>query len=112
MPLRLPNLGSTHLMLLFSSSTGSNALRQHLKDDVRIHGIINEGGQAPNVVPDLASARFYFRAKDRKYLNEMFQKILKIAEGAALMTGAKMEWRKLRTLQRQSCTEQKTRRPL
>ncbi len=88
-----PELGINALDAVIQLFNGINALRQHLKDDVRIHGIINEGGQAPNVVPDLASARFYFRAKDRKYLNEMFQKILKIAEGAALMTGAKMEWR-------------------
>ncbi|HOO33418.1 MAG TPA: M20 family metallopeptidase [Thermotogota bacterium] len=88
-----PELGINALDAVIQLFNGINALRQHLKDDVRIHGIISDGGKTPNVVPDLASARFYFRAKDRKYLNEMFQKILKIAEGAALMTGAKMEWR-------------------
>jgi amidohydrolase len=88
-----PELGINALDAVIQLFNGINALRQHLKDDIRIHGIINKGGLAPNIVPDLASARFYFRAKDRKYLNEMFQKILKIAEGAALMTGAKMEWK-------------------
>lgn len=88
-----PELGINALDSVIQLFNGINALRQHLKDDVRIHGIINDGGLAPNIVPDKASARFYFRAKERKYLDEMFSKILNIAEGAALMTGAKMESR-------------------
>jgi len=88
-----PELGINALDSVILLFNGINALRQHLIDDVRIHGIINDGGQTPNVVPDKASARFYFRAKERKYLNQMFTKIIHIAEGAALMTGAKMEWR-------------------
>jgi len=88
-----PELGVNALDSVIQLFNGINALRQHLKDDVRIHGIINDGGQAPNIVPDRASARFYFRAKERSYLNEMFKKILRIAEGAALMSGAWMEWK-------------------
>lgn len=87
-----PELGINALDSVIQLFNGINALRQHLKDDVRIHGIINDGGLAPNIVPDRAVARFYFRAKERKYLNEMFGKILSIAQGAALMSGAKMEW--------------------
>ena len=72
---------------------GINALRQHLKDDVRIHGIISEGGTAPNVVPERAVARFYFRAASRAYLDEVRERILQAARGAALMTGTAVEWR-------------------
>ena len=73
---------------------GINALREHLKDDVRIHGIISEGGTAANIVPERAAARFYFRASTRAYLDEVAAKIFKIAEGAALMTGTTVQWDK------------------
>ncbi|HML37704.1 MAG TPA: M20 family metallopeptidase [Bacillota bacterium] len=67
---------------------GLNALRQHLKSDVRIHGIISNGGAAPNVVPDYAEAKFYFRAKEKEYLETVVAKAKECAEGAAKMTGA------------------------
>lgn len=76
------------VLLLFN---GINALRQHVKSDVRIHGIITNGGAAPNIVPDKAVARFYVRAKERSYLNEVVEKIMNIAQGAALMTGSTVE---------------------
>ncbi len=83
-----PHLGINALDAVIQVFNGINALRQHLTEDVRIHGIITEGGKAPNVVPDLAQARFYLRARDRKYLNEVVAKFKKICEGASLMTGA------------------------
>lgn len=67
---------------------GLNALRQHLKSDVRIHGIISNGGTAPNIVPDYAEAKFYFRAKEKEYLETVIAKAKECAEGAAKMTGA------------------------
>lgn len=69
---------------------GINAIRQHLTDDVRIHGIITHGGDAPNIVPDYAKARFYIRANTRKILNEVTKKVENIAKGAGLATGAKV----------------------
>lgn len=69
---------------------GINALRQHVRSDVRIHGIVTNGGQAPNIVPEKASCRFYARALKRKYLNEVSEKVINCAKGAALMTGAKL----------------------
>ncbi len=77
------------VILLFN---GINALREHVTSDVRIHGIIAEGGKAANVVPGKAVARFYFRAAEREYLNEVVRKALNIAKGAAMMTGAELEW--------------------
>lgn len=71
--------------------TGIDAMRQHIKSDARIHGIITHGGDAPNVVPRYAATRFYIRAADRAYLEELTQKVEDIAKGAALMTGATVQ---------------------
>lgn len=64
-----------------------NALRQQTKSDARIHGIIDHGGKAPNIIPDYASAKFYVRSSSRAYTNELAAKVLRCAEGAALQTG-------------------------
>jgi metal-dependent amidase/aminoacylase/carboxypeptidase family protein len=66
-------------------------LRQHLTTDVRIHGIVKEGGKAANIVPDKAVAQFYVRAGKKEYLTEVTEKVKNIARGAALMTGAGLE---------------------
>jgi len=68
-----------------------NALRQHLKEDVRIHGIITEGGLAVNIVPERAAAQFCIRAKDNLYLETVVEKVKKCARGAALTTGTELE---------------------
>jgi metal-dependent amidase/aminoacylase/carboxypeptidase family protein len=71
--------------------TGIDAMRQHLRSDTRIHGVITDGGTAPNVVPDFAAANFMLRARDRDYLrDEIVPKVRAIAEGAATMTGAEL----------------------
>ncbi|MUK89771.1 amidohydrolase [Ornithinibacillus sp. L9] len=86
-----PEKGINALDSVIQMFNGINALREHLPTDVRIHGIISEGGQAANVVPDYAVAQFYIRAKERYYLNEVVEKVKNIAHGAALMTGATVE---------------------
>ncbi|MGP4063351.1 M20 family metallopeptidase [Oceanobacillus sp. M65] len=83
-----PDKGINALDGVIQLFNGINALRQHLPSDVRIHGIITDGGDAPNVVPDYAKARFYIRASSRELLNEVTKKVKGIAEGAALATGA------------------------
>lgn len=88
-----PHLGINALDAVIQTFNGVNALRQHLQEDVRIHGIISEGGKTPNVVPDRAQARFYLRAKDRHYLNDVVSKFHRICEGASLITGATYEIR-------------------
>jgi amidohydrolase len=85
-----PEKGINALDGVLQLFNGINALRQHVTSDVRIHGIIKEGGVAANVVPDKAVAQFYIRAKDRQYLNEVVEKVKNIAKGAALMTGAEV----------------------
>jgi amidohydrolase len=76
-----------------------NALRQHVKSDVRIHGIVTHGGDAPNVVPDYASARFAARSVDKDYLQEIVARIEDCAQGAALATGTQVEMQNLVTLE-------------
>lgn len=66
----------------------ANALREHLPTDVRIHGVITNGGVAANVVPEYASARFYLRALKRPTLNDVYQKFENIVKASALATGA------------------------
>lgn len=83
-----PEKGINALDGVIQLFNGVNALRQHLTDDVRIHGIITHGGDAPNIVPEYAKARFYIRAKSRNRLNEVTKKVENIAKGAALSTGS------------------------
>lgn len=69
-----------------------DSLRQHVKSSVRMHGIITHGGLAPNVTPDYARARFFVRAETLKETAELAEKVRGIAEGAASMTGARLEF--------------------
>lgn len=88
----MPQEGINALNAVIHLFTGIDALRQHLRDDVRIHGVITHGGKALNVVPDFAAANFMLRSRDHRYLrDEVVPKVAQIAEGAAKMTGARVE---------------------
>ena len=87
-----PEAGINALNAVIHLFTGIDALRQHLRDDVRIHGVITDGGTAPNVVPQFAAANFMLRSRDGTYLSdEVVGKVRQVAEGAASMTGARLE---------------------
>lgn len=64
-----------------------NALRQQVKPEVRIHGIITKGGTYPNIIPDITEAQIYVRALDRSYLDRVAEKVRNCARGAARATG-------------------------
>jgi amidohydrolase len=86
-----PELGKNALdavMLLFQ---GVNAWRQHTVETSRIHGIVTEGGVAPNIVPDRAAAVFFLRSLDDGELSAMIRRFREIARGAALMTGTRLK---------------------
>jgi amidohydrolase len=87
----VPHEGINALNAVIHLFTGIDALRQHLRDDVRIHGIITDGGKAPNIVPDFAAANFMLRSRDRDYLHEVVDKVRRVAEGAAQLTGTRLE---------------------
>jgi len=84
-----PEKGINALDALIMVYNAINALRQQLPSDVKIHGIITNGGKAPNAIPDYASAKFYIRANSMPGLNDVYAKVERIVEGAALQTGAK-----------------------
>ena len=87
-----PEAGINALNAIIHLFTGIDALRQHLRDDVRMHGVITDGGLAPNVVPEFAAANFMLRSRDGQYLSDVVVgKVLQVAEGAASMTGARLE---------------------
>ncbi len=67
-----------------------SALRQQLRPDARVHGIITNGGAAPNIIPETASATFYVRALALDYMWEVLRKVVACAEGAARSTGAEL----------------------
>jgi amidohydrolase len=87
-----PEKGINALDAVIQTFNGINALRQHIKDGARIHGIIRHGGVKPNIVPEYASAEFYVRAQQNAYRDELLKTLKKCAEGAAMATGARLEW--------------------
>ena len=87
-----PEKGINALDAVIQTFNGINAMRQHIKDDARIHGIISSGGIKPNIVPEYASAEFYVRARENEYRDELLEKLRKCAEGGALATGATLDF--------------------
>jgi amidohydrolase len=70
-----------------------SVLRQQVRSDVRIHGIILSGGAAANIIPDYAAIRYRTRADDSDYLGEIVERVVACAEGAAKATGCRLEWK-------------------
>ncbi len=70
-----------------------SALRQHIPPDVRIHGIITDGGVVPNIIPERAAAQFMARARRHGRVREILERLRGCAEGAALATGTTMDFR-------------------
>jgi amidohydrolase len=86
-----PDEGINALEAMILTYNGINALRQHVRDDARIHGVITNGGAAPNIVPDYTAAKFYVRAADTPYCTVVLEKLRACAEGAAQATGARLK---------------------
>ena len=85
-----PYNGVNALNAVIKTFTGIDALRQHLRMEARIHGIITHGGEAANVVPKYARCELLVRADSRDYVEETLEKVKNIARGAALMTGCEL----------------------
>lgn len=69
-----------------------NMMREHVPPQTRIHYAIFRGGEAPNVVPAYAESSYYVRHPNAATLKEIFARVVKAAEGAALGTGTRMEY--------------------
>lgn len=69
-----------------------NMMREHIPQEARIHYVITDGGKAPNVVPDFAEVYYYARHNNRDVVIDIFDRIIKAAEGSALGTGTTMDF--------------------
>jgi len=87
----MPHQGRSALDALELTNIGINYLREHVPTTVRMHYVITNGGTAPNVVPDSASGWYYVRAATVKTMNEVYERMLNIARGAALMTDTQVQ---------------------
>lgn len=81
-----PEQGRSALDAVELMNIGVNFLREHIIEKARIHYIIEEGGNQPNVVPDYARSWYYIRAPERAQVEHIYERIKKIVEGAALMS--------------------------
>ena len=69
-----------------------NLMREHVPSDSRIHYVITDGGDAPNIVPEFAEAYYYVRNPDPEVVNRLFEWVVDAAQAAALGTGTRMEY--------------------
>src|SRR4030043_1915486 len=92
-----PHKGISALDAVILTFNATDMLREHVRDDVRIHGIIKKGGDLVNVVPELAETEFAVRALDTATMEETYQKVINCAKAGELATGAKLEFKEPRT---------------
>jgi aminobenzoyl-glutamate utilization protein B len=86
-----PHKGRSALDAVELMNVGVNYMREHVKEKVRMHYVITNGGDLPNVVPAFAEVWYFLRAPDRDELNHIAERVRKIAQGAALMTETTVE---------------------
>lgn len=87
-----PEYGRSALDACELMNVGVNYLREHIVDDARVHyAYIDAGGTAPNVVQPTASILYYIRAPKSSQVKEIYERVVKIAKGAALMTETELE---------------------
>lgn len=87
----MPHKGVNALDGLLLAYQAISNLRQHIRDDERIHGIVTEGGQAPNIVPDRAAGDFYVRALDERALAKLKPRVQACFEAGAQASGCEVE---------------------
>ncbi|MBI3466245.1 MAG: amidohydrolase [Planctomycetes bacterium] len=85
-----PHQGVSALDAVELMNIGANFMREHLREDARVHYVITDGGGGPNVVPATATVWYYIRANDHGDVERNFRWLQDIARGAALMTRTKM----------------------
>ncbi len=82
-----PHRGRSALDAVELMNIGVNYLREHIVQEARIHYVIEDGGHEPNVVPAYARSWYYIRAPTRDLVEEYYERVLRIADGADLMAG-------------------------
>jgi aminobenzoyl-glutamate utilization protein B len=78
-----PEAGRSALDAVVLTEVGVNFLREHMSNDYRIHCVVTHGGEAPNIVPAFAQSWYYVRAPRRSQVEEMYERVLNVARGAA-----------------------------
>jgi amidohydrolase len=86
-----PERGVNALDALLLTFNGIGLMRQQLRDDARVHGIITHGGDAANIIPDYTRGEFYVRSFDIEYLEELERRLIACARGAAEATGTDLK---------------------
>src|SRR5947199_620543 len=86
-----PWRGVNALNAVIQLFVGLDQMRQQLRTDARLHGIIVKGGDQPNIIPEYTRADFYLRALTRDYCQELLRRFTACAEGAAAATGCRAE---------------------
>jgi len=87
-----PDAGRSALDGLEAMNYMVNLMREHVPQESRIHYVISKGGLAANVVPDFAEAEYMVRHPDARMVEEIWDRIVKAAEGAASGTGTTMKY--------------------
>ncbi|MFZ1058955.1 MAG: M20 family metallopeptidase [Candidatus Rokuibacteriota bacterium] len=82
-----PWRGANALNAVIQLFVGLDAMRQQLRPEARVHGIISHGGDQPNIIPEHTAAEFYLRSESKAYLQELFRRFEGCAQGAATATG-------------------------
>ena len=88
-------MGRSALDGVMLMDVAANYLREHVPENVRIHCVIRDGGDAPNVVPAYAKVWYYVRGKARAEVDEVRARLTDCARGAALATGTEMKWHRI-----------------
>ena len=82
-----PWRGANALNAVIQLFVGLDAMRQQLRPDARVHGVITHGGDKPNIIPEYTAASFYLRSQHQEYLTELLRRFEGCAQGAATATG-------------------------
>lgn len=75
------------VILMFN---GIDAIREHSDPGTRMHGVITDGGAAPNIVPERAATVWFLRNFKRSVVDMQVKRVMDIAKGAAMMTGTEV----------------------
>ena len=87
-----PDRGRSALDAVEAMDFMVNYMREHVPQEARIHYIITNGGSAPNIVPEFAEVYYVVRHPDPRIASDIFDRVKKAAEGAALGTGTTMDY--------------------
>ncbi|NBO73019.1 MAG: amidohydrolase [Gammaproteobacteria bacterium] len=86
-----PDRGRSALDGVEAMNYMANMMREHMPDDARLHYIITRGGDAPNVVPEFAEVYYYVRHRNPMVMAELFDRLVRISEAAAMGTGTSVK---------------------